>query len=64
MPDLTTAQVRAALAAIDLTPQDDEDLEEITQRINAIHEALLALDPADLDAQEPVTIFGHGEVQS
>ena len=58
MPDLTSGEVQALLTAIELVPQDAEDLEEITQRINAIHEALLALDPPDLDAYEPVTIFG------
>lgn len=63
MPDLASEDVQAFLAAIDLTPQDDEDLEEITHRINAIHEALLALEPGDLDAHEPVTIFGNDEVQ-
>jgi hypothetical protein len=64
MPDLTSAEVRVLLAAIGLKTEDGEDLEEITHRINAVHEALLALDPADLDAYEPVTIFGHDEVQS
>ena len=64
MPDLTSTEVRVQLAAIGLSTEEGEDLEEITHRINAVHEALLALDPADLDAHEPVTIFGYHEVQS
>jgi hypothetical protein len=57
MPDLTPEQVRAQLAAIGLAPVDDEDLDEVTHRINAVNEALLALEPPDLDAAEPVTVF-------
>jgi len=57
MPDLTPEQVRAQLGALGLAPQDDDDLQEVTHRINAIREALAALNPPDLDAQEPVTIF-------
>ena len=57
MPDLTPEQVRAQLGSLGLAPQDDDDLQEVTHRINAIREALAALEPPDLDAQEPVTIF-------
>ena len=57
MPDLTPDQVRVQLASIGLTPMDEDDLDEITHRINAIHEAVLALEHPDLDAQEPVTIL-------
>ena len=57
MPDLTADQVRAQLAAIGLLPVDRDDLDEITHRINAVNEAVLALEHADLDAQEPVTVF-------
>ncbi|HLF77243.1 MAG TPA: hypothetical protein VJB57_07080 [Dehalococcoidia bacterium] len=64
MPDLTPGEVRALLAAIGLSTEDDEDLEEVTHRINAINEALAALEPEGLDAQEPVTIFGRDEIQS
>ena len=64
MSDLTSTEVRALLAAIGLSTEDHEDLEEITHRINAVHEALLALDPADLEVYEPVTIFGHDQVRS
>ncbi len=57
MPDLTPNQVRAQLASLGLTPQDDEDLTEITHRINAINEAVLALEHPDLDSTEPATVF-------
>ncbi len=57
MPDLTTEQVRAQLAASGLKPEDSEDLEEVTHRINAITEALLALEPSDLNDVEPDTMF-------
>jgi hypothetical protein len=56
MPDLTTSDVHALLTANGLAPQDDEDLDEITHRINAIHEALQALEPAGLDAMDPVVV--------
>jgi hypothetical protein len=55
MPDLTPEEVSAQLAALELKPQDREDLEEVTHRINAIREALARLEPAGLDAQEPRT---------
>jgi hypothetical protein len=57
MPDLTPEQVRAQLAALGLAPQDDEDLAEVTHRINAVNEALATLEPPDLDAAEPLTVF-------
>jgi hypothetical protein len=61
MPDLTRDQVLAQLTALGLQPVDDEDLDEITHRINAIHEALQGLEPEGLDAQEPMTIFDREE---
>lgn len=64
MSDFTTQQVRAQLTAMGLSPVDDADLEEITHRINAIHEALAALELPDLDAQEELTVFGHEEARS
>ena len=63
MPDLTPDQVRAQLASLGLTPQDDEDLAEITHRINAINEAALALEHPDLEATEPATVFWLTEEQ-
>ena len=57
MPDLSPEEVRAQLAALDLHPLDNDDLQEITHRINAINEAVLALEHPDLDAQEPTTVF-------
>jgi hypothetical protein len=61
MPDLTPDEVRTQLVAIGLTPVDGDDLAEITHRINAIHEAVLALEHPDLDAQEPTTVFWRSE---
>ena len=58
-PDLTPEQVRAHLRSLGLDATDD-DLTEVTARINALDEALLALDHPELDAVEPVTIFGRG----
>ena len=57
MPDLTPEQVRAQLAAVGLAPEDDEDLNEVTHRINAITETLLALEPAGIDEVEPMTVL-------
>ncbi|HEX5368107.1 MAG TPA: hypothetical protein VFY10_01690 [Dehalococcoidia bacterium] len=64
MPDQTQEEVAAQLAALGLQPVDREDIEEITHRINAMHEALFELEPPGLDSLEPVTIFGAGEAQS
>lgn len=57
MPDLTPEEVQTQLSAINLTPQDDEDLVEITHRINAVNEAVLALEHLDADTQEPLSVF-------
>ena len=61
MPDLTRDEVNAQLASKDLRPLDDEDLVEITHRINALQEAIQALDLPGLDEQEPLTVFGAEE---
>ena len=61
MPDLTPEEVRTQLGAIGLTPLDAEDLDEITHRINAVNEAVLALEHPDLDAQEPTSVFWLSE---
>lgn len=57
MPDLTPEEVRTQLSAIGLTPLDQEDLDEITHRINAVNEAVLALEHPDEDMQEPRFVF-------
>ena len=57
MTDLTSEQVLAQLAALGLRTVDDEDLQEVTHRINALREALAALEPDSLDQQEPATVF-------
>ena len=61
MPDLMPEQVRAQLGAAGLAPEDDEDLQEVTHRINAITEALFSLDMPELDGAEPVTVFDRDE---
>jgi hypothetical protein len=61
MPDLTPESVRDQLAALGVTPQDDDDLAEITHRLNALREALESLDLPELDAQEPLTVLSLGE---
>jgi hypothetical protein len=57
MADLTPEQVQGQLDALGLRTVDEEDLSEVTHRINAFREALAALEPIDLDAQEPLPVF-------
>ena len=57
MPDLTPEEIRTNLAAIGLSPLNQEELDEITNRVNAVNEAVLGLEHPDLDAQEPISIF-------
>ena len=57
MTDLNPEEVRAQLSSLGLAPVDQEDLDEITHRINAVREALSQLEPADLDDHEPATVF-------
>ena len=57
MPDLTTDEVRSLLRALDLTPLDAVDLDEITHRVNAINEAVAALEDATADVIEPLPVF-------
>lgn len=57
MPDMSTQEVRVLLRALDLAPLDDVDLDEITHRVNAINEAVAALEDPDADAVEPIPIF-------
>jgi hypothetical protein len=64
MSDLSPEQVRAQLESLGLTPQDNDDLAEITDRINAINEAVLALEHPDLDTTEPATVFWLTEEQT
>jgi hypothetical protein len=64
VPDLTPAEVQVLLAAHGLSPVGGEDVEEIAHRINAIREALAALDPPGLDQYEPTAIFTAEEHQS
>ena len=57
MPDMTTEEVRMLLRVQGLAPLDATDLDEITHRINAINEAVAALESADADAIEPLPVF-------
>ncbi len=57
MPDMTTDEVRSLLRALDMEPLDDVDLDEITHRVNAINEAVAALEDSDADAVEPLPVF-------
>ena len=40
-----------------MTPLDDVDLDEITNRVNAISEAAAALEDPEADAIEPIPVF-------
>ena len=63
MADLSPEEVRAQLRALGLAPLDDDDLAEVAHRINAINEAVLALDHPDADRIEPVGVFWLAEEQ-
>ncbi len=63
MPDLSPEEVRAQLRALGLAPLDDDDLAEVTHRINAINESVLALEDPDADSIEPLPIFWLEEAE-
>jgi hypothetical protein len=50
---MTTEEVARQLQALGLAAFDGEELEEITHRINAINEAVRALDHESLDSPQP-----------
>ena len=52
MADLTLDEVRALAASLGLHPSED-DLEEITHRLNAMHDALAPLATLPLHTVEP-----------
>ena len=52
MPDLTVADVQALAAAFGLTASDD-DLTEVTHRLNAMRDALAPLAALPLETAEP-----------
>lgn len=56
MPDLTPEEVGSLLVSLGL-PADPEDLPEVAHRVNAINDALSALQHPDLDATEPASVF-------
>jgi hypothetical protein len=53
MADLTTSEVRAMASSLGL-PMDDDDVAEVTHRLNAFMEALAPLADLPLTAVEPV----------
>ena len=63
MADLSPVEVRAQLRALGLAPQDDDDLAEVTHRINAINEAVLALEHPDVDRIDPLPVAWPAEEQ-
>ena len=63
MPDLSPEEVRAQLRTLGLAPLDDDDLAEVTHRINAINESVLALEHPDADTIEPLPVFWLSEEQ-
>ena len=56
MPDLTPEEIGSMLKSLGL-PADPPDLPEIAHRVNAINEALSALDHPNLDTTEPKLVF-------
>ena len=52
MADLTPSDVRALASALGLQPSDD-DLDEVTHRLNAMRDALAPLARLPLDTVEP-----------
>ncbi|PZC46675.1 MAG: hypothetical protein C1O27_001817 [Chloroflexi bacterium] len=60
MPDLSQDQIRAQLESLGFAVFD-EDLPEITHRVNALHEALVNLDDPEIDSIEPLPIFWLAE---
>ncbi|MCH7481908.1 MAG: hypothetical protein IIC95_00080 [Chloroflexi bacterium] len=63
MADLSPEEVRTQLRALGLAPQDDDDLAEVTHRINAINEAVLALEHPDVDRIDPLPVAWPAEEQ-
>jgi hypothetical protein len=55
MSDLSPADIRALAAAAGL-PISEDDLAEVTHRVNAFVEALALLQPLPLDTAEPLPI--------
>jgi hypothetical protein len=60
MPDLSPAEVRALAAAAGL-PLTDDDLAEVTHRVNAFVDALAPLAALPLDAVEPLPVAPEAE---
>jgi hypothetical protein len=56
MIDLTTAEVRALGLAVGLEMQDP-DLTEVTYSLNALLQALEAINPPELENVEPLPII-------
>ena len=57
MRDLTHEEILSQLQALDLHPMDAIDLDEITNRVNAINQAISGLEDPDADLMEPAFVF-------
>ncbi len=57
MRDMTPEEIFSQLDAINLRPLDAVDLDEITNRVNAINDAVQKLEDPDADLVDPVFIF-------
>ena len=57
MRDLTHEEILSQLQALDLHPRDAIDLDEITNRVNAINQAISGLEDPDADLMEPAFVF-------
>jgi hypothetical protein len=60
MADLSPAEVRALAVAVDLSLTDD-DLAEVTHRVNAFVDALAPLAALPLDTVEPLPLAPEPE---
>jgi hypothetical protein len=60
MADLSPAEVRALAVAVDLSLTDD-DLAEVTHRVNAFVDALAPLAALPLDTVEPLPLVPEPE---
>ena len=56
MPDLTPEQVRGLLRAMGVEAAED-DVTEVTHRVNALREAIEGVEAPGLDEVEPLPIF-------
>jgi hypothetical protein len=60
MMQLSREQVQGMLDSLRLTPTE-EDVIEVTHRVNALRQALGGLEHPDLDSTEPMSVFPNEE---